>query len=73
MKIYGTYGTNTYTNIDYLRSRVCALTIEEVIAKSFKVKNWMSMNPDNDWVQQAGKSIINKLNSIPTFEQGKIR
>ena len=49
------------------------MTTEEVIAKSFKVKNWMTMNPDNDWVQQAGKSIINKLNSIPTLEQGIIR
>ena len=68
-----TYGVTSYTDINYLRSRVCAMTTEEVIAKSFKVKNWMTMNPDNDWVQKAGKSIINKLNSIPTLEQGIIR
>ena len=68
-----TYGVTSYTDINYLRSRVCSMTTEEVIAKSFKVKNWMTMNQDNDWVQQAGKSIINKLNSIPTLVQGIIR
>ena len=63
----------SYVNVDYLRSRVCSFTTEELISKEFKVKNWMAMNPDNKWVQQAGKSLIHKLNSLPTFEDGVIR
>tara|TARA_Y100000114_G_C11761388_1_gene329945 strand:+ start:217 stop:366 length:150 start_codon:yes stop_codon:yes gene_type:complete len=49
------------------------MTVEDIVTKAFKVKNWMNMNPDNEWVQQAGKSIINKLNAIPTIEQSIIR
>ena len=68
-----THGIVAYTDVNYLRSRVCTMTVEDIVTKAFKVKNWMNMNPDNEWVQQAGKSIINKLNAITTIEQSIIR
>tara|TARA_B100001057_G_scaffold334043_1_gene334623 strand:- start:706 stop:921 length:216 start_codon:yes stop_codon:yes gene_type:complete len=60
----------SYIDTDYLKKRVCCLTDEQVIEKSFKVKEWMDTNLDNDWVQRAGNGIIHGLNATYTFEQG---
>ena len=40
-----TYGVTSIQILITCEVRVCAMTTEEVIAKSFKVKNWMTMNP----------------------------
>lgn len=63
----------SYIDTDYLRKRVCSMTTEQLVDKAFKVKNWMDMNKDNDWVQEAGQNFIHKLNATYTFDQGVIR
>jgi hypothetical protein len=65
--------TVSYIDTEYLRRRICSLTTEQLVEKSFKVKNWMDMNKDNKWVQQAGKNFIHKLNATYTFDQGVVR
>lgn len=62
--------TTSYIDTNYLKQRICMLTDEQVIEKSFKVKEWMDMNWKNEWVQSAGKSIIEGLNATYTYEQG---
>ena len=42
----------SYVDTNYLRKRVCSMTTEQIVDKAFKVKNWMNMNKDNNWVQQ---------------------
>jgi len=59
---------NSWIDTNYLRERVCRYTPEQLVDKSFKVKNWMDMNPENCWVQDAGNGIINKLNATYTME-----
>lgn len=64
---------SVYIDVDYMRKRVCCYSTEYLVTKAFKVKNWMDMNPENDWVQDTGNNIIGKLNAMPTLEEGTIR
>ena len=58
-----------YIDLNYLKKRVGSLTDDQITDKSFKVQEWMERNPDNEWVQQAGKGIISRLNAMYTQQQ----
>jgi hypothetical protein len=61
-----------YIDMNYLKDRVGSLTQEQITEKCFKVQEWMDRNLDNEWVQDAGKNIINRLNAMYTQEQATI-
>jgi hypothetical protein len=63
----------SFVDTTYLKNRVCSMTHEQLVDKAFKVKDWMELNFDNEWVQQVGKTIIHKLNSTYTVEDGFIK
>ena len=61
-----------YIDMNYLKDRIGSLTTDQVTKKSFQVQEWMDRSPDNDWVQDVGKSIISRLNAMYTQEQATI-
>ena len=41
-------------------------TNDQLIEKAFNVNAWMNRNPDNEWVQNCGQTIITGLNGLYT-------
>lgn len=41
-----------------------------VMLRIAKVHNWMNSNPNNEWVQTFGKTLIGKLNA--TYKQDTV-
>ena len=51
---------------EYMKDRNGMYTNDQLIEKAFNVNAWMNRNPDNEWVQNCGQTIITGLNGLYT-------
>jgi len=58
----------TWFSKEYMQDRNGMYTNEELIEKAFTINAWMNRNPENEWVQTYGRTVINSLNSLYTKE-----